>query len=183
MIEIWNLRILKEDEWGLKGNYNKTPHTCHQCGKTYYLRSGEVEYLDGKYTFCSYNCRSKWRKMWNLRKRLISIDFGDDDNWSDNCHKFDKWIKELGNVAEGYIEYEVWIKLLNHTKKYAINDEHQIGFIKYVLKQWDKISDDLKEQMFYDIITLETYNQPTYDPQVWFEYEREKLEREQWKWR
>lgn len=35
---------------------------CALCGKIHFYRSGEMIYKHNRYKFCSYSCRSKWRK-------------------------------------------------------------------------------------------------------------------------
>lgn len=35
---------------------------CKYCNKIQEYRVGEMIYRHNKYTFCDYNCRSKWRK-------------------------------------------------------------------------------------------------------------------------
>lgn len=54
-------RILQRDEWGLKSDVRKK-HTCAYCHQEYSKCMGEIEYTLDKLYFCSYNCRSKYKK-------------------------------------------------------------------------------------------------------------------------
>lgn len=178
------VRKLQPDEWGLKGDSYKKRKCCY-CGNYYKIHSGELEYKEGKYNFCSYNCRSHWRKMWALRKKLIGIDFSNDDKWNDNCRKFDKWIKELENVAEGYSDYASWVKLYNHTKKYACEDflidQRQLQYTKYVLEHWEMFDECWLEDMFLKILLLKTFDKPdSWDAETWAESIKEKQEWKRW---
>ena len=60
------LRVLKQDEWGIKSDARRK-RVCHNCGKEYFVSMGEVEYKIKEYHFCSYNCRSKFKKHQKIR--------------------------------------------------------------------------------------------------------------------
>lgn len=37
-------------------------HTCAYCKKEFTKHAQEIIYKDGKYVFCTYQCRADWRK-------------------------------------------------------------------------------------------------------------------------
>lgn len=179
------VRILKPDEWGIKSDSYKIK-TCNWCGNNYKLRVGEMEYIDNKQNFCCYNCRSKWRKMWDLRKKLIGIDFSlDGEAWTINCKKFDKWIKELEQIAQGYSDRASWVKLYNHTKKYACEDflidKRQLDYTKYVLDHWEMFDERWLEDMFLEILLMKTFDEPdSWTAETWTESIKERQEWKRW---
>ena len=46
---------------GGKSKYTKT-YLCTGCKKEFTKHAQEIIYKDGKYVFCTYQCRANWRK-------------------------------------------------------------------------------------------------------------------------
>ena len=55
--------ITSSYSYPLGGKYkSKKVYVCENCKKEFTKHAKEVVYKDGKYVFCTYNCRSDWRK-------------------------------------------------------------------------------------------------------------------------
>lgn len=58
-----SITIIKDTNYiCLSGVVLRKVYHCKECGKKFQLHKDEMPYKNGKFIFCSYNCRAKWRR-------------------------------------------------------------------------------------------------------------------------